>query len=165
MDSPFLRGGRRRLNLCRPGVALGIPLHVLLPLPPSEFRTDFSAADWAGAGELIARAEHVRVIAENGSREDAYLDCGMETVNESDVLLVLWDGEPARGKGGTADVIAYARELGKPLVLIDSATLDVRRENFERFSAVDHNLADFNRLPDAPRGAGQSEAAPANWRQ
>jgi hypothetical protein len=142
-------------------LSLRLPLHVLLPLPQAEFRADFSPEDWSAAEGLITRAEHVRVIAENGSREDAYLDCGMETVNECDVLLVLWDGEPARGKGGTADVIAYARELGKPLVIVDAATFAIRRENFSAFAKRDHNLSEFNRLADAPEGASPGPTDPA----
>jgi hypothetical protein len=86
--------------------------HAILPLAPGEFRQDFSAADWRDVEALLAEAEQVRIIAETGSREDAYLDCGVDTVNGCDVLLALWDGEGARGKGGTGDVVAYARELG-----------------------------------------------------
>jgi hypothetical protein len=104
---------------------------------------------------MLAGAEHVRVIAESGTREDAYLDCGVETVNGADVLLALWDGQPARGKGGTADVVEYARALGKPLVVIDAATLETRRENFSRLERADSGLARLNGLPAA--GAGGAE--------
>ncbi|HVS54174.1 MAG TPA: hypothetical protein VHD62_17595 [Opitutaceae bacterium] len=134
--------------------------HAILPLPPAEFRRDFSDVEWREVEALLAEAEQVRVIAENGSREDAYLDCGVETVNDCDVLLAVWDGEPARGKGGTADVIRYARETQKPLVLIDAATGDTRRENFEKFRAHDHHLNFFNALPDAPPGPPQETGAP-----
>jgi len=129
---------------------LGIAWHAVLPLPPAEFRKDFSADDWKTVEALLPEAEQVRVIAENGSREDAYLDCGTEAVNGCDVLLAVWDGEPARGKGGTADVIAYARELKKPLVFIDAATGASTRENFEKFHPHDHHLDYFNTLPSAP---------------
>lgn len=145
----------------RQAIERGLSWHALLPLPAAEFRADFAEADWALAEGLLAKSEHVRVITENGSREDAYLDCGMETVNECDVLMVLWDGEPARGKGGTADVIAYARELGKPLILIDASSFESRRENFEAFARADHNLADFNRLPAAPGPEGGFPREPA----
>jgi hypothetical protein len=30
----------------------------------------------------------------------------------------LWDGQPARGHGGTADVVAYAREGGVPVKVV-----------------------------------------------
>jgi hypothetical protein len=127
--------------------ALGLAWHAVLPLPAAEFAKDFAAPEWAEVEALLRRAEHVRVIAENGTREDAYLDCGMETVNGADVLVALWDGEPARGKGGTAEVVAYARSLGKPVIVIDAATLEARRERFERLERSDRDLAHLNRLP------------------
>jgi len=36
-------------------------------------------------------------------------------VDAADELFAVWDGQPARGHGGTADVVAYARERGKPV--------------------------------------------------
>jgi hypothetical protein len=35
-------------------------------------------------------------------------------VDEADELYAVWDGKPARAYGGTADVVAYARERGIP---------------------------------------------------
>lgn len=144
---------------CRQALELGHVWHCILPLPTAEFKKDFSDAEWREVEALLPRAEQVRVIAENGEREDAYLDAGMETVNACDVLLAVWDGEPARGKGGTADVIAYARELNKPLILIDAATGAARRERFERFAPRDAELDFLNALPPAPPG-GYAAANP-----
>ena len=143
--------------------SLGFSWHAILPLPKAEFQKDFSPADWSAVETMLRHAEHVRVIAENGTREDAYLDCGMETVNGADVLLVVWDGQPARGKGGTADVVEYARALGKPIMVIAAATLEVRRENFEKLKRDDLGLANLNRLPAASAGWGENPFnAPAN---
>jgi hypothetical protein len=125
---------------------LGLGWEAVLPLPPAEFRRDFDEAGWREVESLIARAEQVRVVGGQSRREDAYLDCGMETVNHSDVLLAVWDGEPARGRGGTAEIVAYARELGRPLILIDPHTLLVRRENFERLKVGDRHLGQLNAL-------------------
>lgn len=135
---------------------LGLSWHAILPLPRAEFAKDFSPSEWSDVEAALARAEHVRVIAENGSREDAYLDCGMETVNGADILLAVWDGQPARGKGGTADVVEYAREIGKPVVIIDAATLAVRRENWDKLQLADESLASLNHLPEASTGWGEN---------
>jgi len=134
----------------------GLSWHAILPLPKAEFARDFSPPEWAVVEQALGHAEHVRVITENGTREDAYLDCGMETVNGSDVLLAVWDGQPARGKGGTAEVVEYARSLGKPLVVIDAATLEVRRENFEKLERRDAGLAHLNHLPVFTTGCGEN---------
>jgi hypothetical protein len=128
-------------------LASGIGWEAVLPLPAAEFRRDFTETEWRNVEELLSKAEHVRVISERGQREDAYLDGGMETVNHCDVLLAVWDGEPSRGRGGTAEIVAYARELNRPLILVHAATLAVRRENFERLKVGDRHLAQLNSRP------------------
>jgi hypothetical protein len=42
------------------------------------------------------------------AREDAYARAGHAIVDASDVLVALWDGKPARGRGGTAEIVQYA---------------------------------------------------------
>jgi hypothetical protein len=120
--------------------ALAMSWHAVLPLPAAEFARDFSPEAWVIVEALLAKAEHVRVINENGTREDAYLDCGVETVDGADVLLAVWDGDEPRGKGGTGDVVAYARSLGKPVIVIDPATRAVHRENMEKLGTADGSL-------------------------
>jgi hypothetical protein len=39
-------------------------------------------------------------------------------IDAADELYAVWDGKPARGYGGTADVVAYARERGIPVRVI-----------------------------------------------
>ncbi len=137
-----------------------IAWQALLPFPPAEFHKDFDPKTWAEVEALLGRAEIVTVLGGEGQREEAYLDCGIETVNACDVLIALWDGEPARGRGGTAEVVTYARELGRPLVVIDPTTGAVRRENFQHFRPRDRELAFLNALPDPP----QLAAAPTDAR-
>lgn len=134
-------------------LAQGLGWEAWVPLPLVEFRKDFGAEEWAVAERLLAKAEVVTVIGEEGTREDAYWDAGMETVNGCDVLIAVWDGKAARGKGGTAEVVAYARAAGRPLVLIDSETGEVRREGWKRFLG-DTAEGDFlDRLPEATGAA------------
>ncbi|WP_326615636.1 hypothetical protein OG863_00135 [Streptomyces decoyicus] len=39
-------------------------------------------------------------------------------VGLADELLAVWDGQPARGHGGTADVVAYAERTGTPVQVV-----------------------------------------------
>ena len=39
-------------------------------------------------------------------------------VDEADELYAVWDGKPARGYGGTADVVACARDKHLPVRVI-----------------------------------------------
>jgi hypothetical protein len=46
----------------------------------------------------------------------------MHMLDAVDVVIALWDGQPARGLGGTAQVIAQAQAIGTPVVQISSST-------------------------------------------
>jgi hypothetical protein len=52
------------------------------------------------------------------TREQAYELAGRAIVDRSDVMIVVWDGQPARGRGGTAEIYSYARRWQKPILLI-----------------------------------------------
>ena len=41
---------------------------------------------------------------------------------------------------GTADVVEYAKSLGKPVLIIDAITLEVRRKNFNKLDRTGANL-------------------------
>jgi hypothetical protein len=45
--------------------------------------------------------------------------CGRSAlVEECEQLLTIWDGLPAKGEGGTADIVAYARKRGRRVIVI-----------------------------------------------
>jgi len=97
----------------------GAWLDAVLPLAPDDYERDFETPESrAEFRTLLARAAQVSVVGDERSRDDAYEAAGREVVDRSDVLLALWDGEPARGKGGTADVVEYARSGGVPVIWI-----------------------------------------------
>ena len=50
--------------------------------------------------------------------EDAFLAAGYEVADRCDILLAVWDGQGAAGKGGTADVVYYARAHGRDVRVI-----------------------------------------------
>ncbi|MFJ7156836.1 hypothetical protein ACIQUQ_18055 [Streptomyces sp. NPDC101118] len=52
------------------------------------------------------------------STDDAYYAAGTFIADACDRLVAVWDGLPARGRGGTGDIVAYARGLGKPVTVI-----------------------------------------------
>ncbi|MDO8542340.1 MAG: hypothetical protein Q7S40_18020 [Opitutaceae bacterium] len=144
----------------RTALRLGLGWEAVLPLPPAEFCRDFSEVTWSDVEALLAQSEQVRVIGSRAQREDAYLDCGMETVNHCDLLLAVWDGEPARGRGGTAEIVAYAREIGRPLVIINPRMFTVRREHFDRLQLGDRHLSRLNDLAPVPSALPPAAAEP-----
>lgn len=147
----------------RTALDLGLGWEALLPLPLVDFERDFAPEEWNLVKELLSRGEHLSVIADPGSREEAYLTGGFEIVNHCDVLLAVWDGLSARGKGGTADIVAYARAMGRPLIIINPDSKAVRRENFASLRLHDANLRYLNEVPGgtAPAGATSRDCVAA----
>ena len=49
------------------------------------------------------------------STPESHMAASKLMVSTADELYAVWDGKPARSYGGTADVVAYARERGIPV--------------------------------------------------
>lgn len=140
--------------------ALKVPWKALLPFSPSEFKTDFDQDQWSHASELLAGAVEVEISGAPDDRTAAYLRCGLRTVDEADVVIAIWNGLPARGMGGTGDVVRYARREKKPLILIHPETLRVEHERLpEGFS--DPALAFLNQIAIASRDTREPAAGKA----
>lgn len=50
--------------------------------------------------------------------EPAYFEAGSWIADHADLLLAVWDGKPAGGLGGTADIVGRRRNSGRPLTII-----------------------------------------------
>ncbi|TJZ49664.1 hypothetical protein FCH28_25655 [Streptomyces piniterrae] len=84
-------------------------------VPAMEYRDGLP--DWHHPvyDELIRHASDVHETGLITSDSAAHM-AGSETlVGLVDVLIAVWDGEPARGYGGTADVVAYGKHTGTPV--------------------------------------------------
>lgn len=94
-------------------------LWVPLPLPKEEYLKDFRTAQTREEFlSLFGKAERIISMPQTEKRADAYLAAGRFIVESSDLLLAVWDGEPARGKGGTAEVVDLARRRSLPIIWI-----------------------------------------------
>jgi hypothetical protein len=134
------------LLFCESCLATDIPLRVLLPLPAQEFRNDFDAGTWERAELVIDRALSVEVVAHGGLREEHYYECGLETVQQSQLVIALWDGEPARGFGGTAQIVSFAQSVGRQIIYVNSNTGVIQFSGKQ--NTADMELAFLNKLPD-----------------
>ncbi|MBN1320046.1 MAG: hypothetical protein JXA87_04305 [Thermoleophilia bacterium] len=128
--TPLAEGADRLMAetiLRRPGATI----EVVLPLTVEDYLEDFETlASRAEFGRLLALARHpislrdaplaadvpASKLAE--ARRQAYEDVGRYVVDHCDVLLALWDDGQPRGKGGTAEIVEYAKSIGRPVVAI-----------------------------------------------
>lgn len=91
-------------------------LESVLPVAASEYVGDFDSADSQDAfAKLLSEANHVTVVSDTESRDAAYELAGRHVVDTCDVLVAAWDGQPARGRGGTGEIVGYARRQGVPV--------------------------------------------------
>ena len=107
-------------------LALGYRVEVILPFGSADYETTFEDAARIPQFRVLLR-QAAKVTELPGKLEastDAYEAVGQVTVSESDILLTVWDGQAAAGRGGTPEIIEHALKLGKPVVWIDAA--DVR---------------------------------------
>lgn len=98
---------------------LGYSLHAILPFSPEEYCKDFSPAGVSSFNRLLARASAILELPhQHLQRDEAYSLAGRATVSHCDILIALWDGEAARGPGGTAETVALALRPGIPVIHI-----------------------------------------------
>ncbi len=91
-------------------LARGGRLNVVLPA--ADYRENFAASDAEHFDDLLAQAASVVELPFGRSTEEAFFAAGQAIVDRCELLLAVWDGQQARGLGGTGDVVAYAQAQG-----------------------------------------------------
>jgi len=96
---------------------LDAKLKVPLPLKKGDYRKDFKVrGSKKEFDDLLRRADKAFVLPQvipedrKDARALAYEQAGRFVVDDADVLIAIWDGKEARGVGGTAKVVAFAKE-------------------------------------------------------
>jgi len=98
-----------------PNTSLWVPL----PVPEEEYLKDFETSESKEEFiYLLGKAERVINLPVTGKREEGYLAAGKYVLENSDCLLAIWDGKPAQGAAGTAEIVTMARERGLPLAWV-----------------------------------------------
>jgi|SRR5579863_5235859 len=90
-------------------------------LPFDGYTETFSGPDLANFNRLLALSSRTEVLDRAGSDEESYFTAGKRVVELSDLMIAVWDGAPAKGLGGTADIVHYAIALGRRVVHINPA--------------------------------------------
>lgn len=101
----------------------GTWIHAVLPFNPGAYENTFEEIGAIGEfRELLARDPSPTIISKDPTNDDerraAYLAAGKAVVDASDLLIAIWNGKPAAGKGGTADVIDHAIKSKRPVICI-----------------------------------------------
>lgn len=97
-------------------LAAGAPLEAVVPA--RGYREALPQGHHPTYDRLLSRAVLVHELTHRESTSEAHMDAGRLLVEHCDRLVAVWDGEPARGPGGTADVVAHARALSRPVSVL-----------------------------------------------
>ena len=116
--SPLAEGADR--IVAHQALEQGYQLQVPLPFWRTEYEEDFNGEPSKQEfRDLLGRA--TAVLELDGTRDaqdDAYLAVGRIVLEQSDLLLAVWDGAKAKGLGGTGQVVAEAQLRGIPVIVV-----------------------------------------------
>ena len=87
-------------------------------IPAAQYREKLPEDSHPGYDDLFAQAAAVHRLPFTESTPESHMAASKLMVDEADELYAVWDGKPSRSYGGTADVVAYARERNTPVRVI-----------------------------------------------
>ncbi len=127
-------------------LSLQIPLQVILPFDLDEYKKDFSGPDLHSLERILHQTTY-KIVQEGDiknpeTRNKAYLETGQMMVEDSDIVLAVWDGKQAAGTGGTGDIVTYAISKKKELHVIKV----IRKSHRGELTEPDEILETFDKL-------------------
>lgn len=106
---------------------LRIPAIMILPFEKMRFAEDFeNAEEWKLAESLMSISLATYVIRGNFEAPEAYQVVSRQLLEWTDAFIFVWNGDPARGLGGTGETVEEAKDLGIPARIIDTKSLEAR---------------------------------------
>lgn len=100
--------------------------HLEVVVPARDYRASLPEWHHATYDSLLLRASEVHETGLHESNSQAHMTGSEILVGLADEVIAVWDGQPARGYGGTADVVSYAESNGVPVRVVwpDGANRD-----------------------------------------
>ncbi len=136
----------------------GAMLEAVLPFEKDDYIQDFKTDESKNEFEkLLSQARSVRALPPGADRDEAYEQAGRHIVDQCDVLIALWNGSPAAGRGGTQEIVQYARDTECPLIWINTeepgqVTTDLGRglnlrlfQDIDRYNSEQVNASKFEK--------------------
>jgi hypothetical protein len=97
---------------CRELIKKNITYDVIIPCNNyiSTFKTQEDSRSFL---DLSNMSKSTYTLDFDKPSESAFYSAGIEIVNKATTLLAIWDGKPAKGLGGTGDIVEFALEQKK----------------------------------------------------
>lgn len=116
---------------------MGCKLIVPLPMEQKEYLENFDEKSKKKFEDLLLQADESFVLKCNKclSKEDYYLNLGKYLIQNSNILLVLWDGEYSDKIGGTGNIM-------KNMEVLQSTSLSLEKIIHLRTPRITHPIID-----------------------
>jgi hypothetical protein len=137
----------------------GWELDVVLPFSAEVYEVDFKEADSVSTfNSLLSRARSTLVLPGERTKDlYGYEAAGLTVLDQSDVLLTIWDGGPSEGRGGTTRMLEAASRLDIPIVHIDARGEAPPRILWAKLAAFPVPVATIEGLPAQTLSGGLKE--------
>lgn len=101
-------------------LAKKIPLIAITPCKNYEQTFDENHIEFYKS--IVKQASNeIQLDFENPS-EEAFYEAGKTVANKSDVVFAFWNNLPAKGLGGTADIVLFAKKSNKKIIHFNPIT-------------------------------------------
>jgi hypothetical protein len=92
---------------------------VVAVIPLAHYERFFEGASKQRYYRLLFSAEKIELRGDPNP-EKAFFEAGIYIVDHVDRLIAVWDGKPAQGLGGTADIVSYAQANKHPILHLNT---------------------------------------------
>jgi hypothetical protein len=148
--------------LAEEALELTYELQCPLPFSRDEYRKDF-VGDEESQRTYDALLQRATAVLEldgivetdaDGVRwpdSRSYEALGRLLLDQSDIIIALWDGQSSRGRGGTAQVVSEALQRGIPVVRISweqASEWELHEPPWRLLQSADDQKGDFDRLSE-----------------
>lgn len=107
-----------------------IPLIAIIPC--RNYESTISESNKGLFETLLKKATSTIELDYPKPSEMAYYEAGKKVVQMSDLIFAIWDSKPAKGLGGTADIVHYAQQCQKPIIHINPFSKQIKYVNYAK---------------------------------
>jgi hypothetical protein len=97
----------------RVALEMGIPVSAVIPV--ANYEMYFDSKTLVEYRRLVKLCSRIQLKGDSDPAT-AFFEAGKFIVDSSNILFAIWDGEEAKGLGGTADIVNYANSNNRSIV-------------------------------------------------
>ncbi|MGG3102046.1 hypothetical protein ABEP12_01960 [Bacillus velezensis] len=105
-------------------IKLRVPYTVVIP--SSNYEATFEGRnEIARYKELLEKADQQIKLPFSQPEEKAFLEAGKCVADNAEILIAVWNGQAAKGLGGTGDIVKYSFQKKRKIIHLNTIDLSV----------------------------------------